>query len=128
LGLRIVRISRAHHGLLERPHAIDVGNSIAKESGSIKAAMMLALSLSLGATECLAAASKQEHVGDLICTIGDASPKAGRIRGLKKHIRAALQKAGGASVPEKASLETVNKHLKPSDQVHMSKALPKIVS
>lgn len=45
----------------------------------MKSATILALSLSLGAADCLAETSKQEHVGDLICTIGDASPKAGML-------------------------------------------------
>lgn len=77
----------------------------------MKTAMMLALSLALGATECLAAASKQEHVGDLTCTIGDASPKAGMIcvfrnknTGLEETYQGSLAKAGGGTVSSKRTL------------------------
>jgi hypothetical protein len=86
----------------------------------MKTAMLMALSLSFNATECLAAASKQEHVGDLICTIGDASPKAGMIcvfrnknTGLEETYQGSLAKAGGASPSSKRTmLWEVNANMK----------------
>ncbi len=69
----------------------------------MKAAMILTLSLSLFATQCLAVSPKQENIGDLICTVGDASPKAGMIcvfrnknTGLEEEYNGSLSNAGAA--------------------------------
>ncbi|WP_291165756.1 DUF992 domain-containing protein [Hyphomicrobium sp.] len=78
---------------------------------------MLALSLSIGTTAGLAAASKLEHVGDLICTVGDQTPKAGMIcvfrnknTGLEETYQGSLSNAGGAKsvTPKRTLLWSVN--------------------
>lgn len=83
----------------------------------MKTAMMLALTLSLGSTASFAANSKQEHVGDLICTVGDASPKAGMIcifrnksTGLEETYQGSLANAGVAKsvMPKRTLLWSVN--------------------
>jgi len=83
----------------------------------MKTAMMLALSLSLGSTACLAAASKHEHVGDLICTVSDQTPKSAMIcvfrnknTGLEETYQGSLANAGvGKSVtPKRTLLWSVN--------------------
>ena len=70
----------------------------------MKAAILLALSLPLGATNSSAAPLKQEHVGDLICTVADQSPKAAMLcvfrnknTGLEETYKGSLAKAGGTS-------------------------------
>lgn len=77
----------------------------------MKIAMILGLSLSFCTAQCLAAPSRNEHVGDLICTVGDASPKAGMIcvfrnksTGLEESYQGSLAKAGGGSVSSKRTL------------------------
>lgn len=83
----------------------------------MKTAIMLALSLSVGTTASLAAASKQEHVGDLICTVGDQTPKAGMIcifrnknTGLEETYQGSLASASAAksATPQRTLLWTVN--------------------
>ncbi|MBS0239337.1 MAG: DUF992 domain-containing protein [Proteobacteria bacterium] len=79
---------------------------------------MLALLLSLGSTACLAAAaSKSEHVGDLICAVGDQTPKAGMIcvfrnknTGLEETYQGSLANAGVAKsvTPKRTMLWSVN--------------------
>lgn len=70
----------------------------------MKTAILLALSVSLGATNSLASPSKEEHVGDLICTVAKQSPKAAMLcvfrnknTGLEETYNGILAKAGGAS-------------------------------
>ncbi|WP_290995706.1 DUF992 domain-containing protein [Hyphomicrobium sp.] len=78
---------------------------------------MLALALSFGSTASLAAAAKHEHVGDLICTVGDQSPKAAIIcvfrnknTGLEETYQGSLANAGVAKsvTPKRTLLWTVN--------------------
>lgn len=87
----------------------------------MKTTMILALSLSLGVTHGLAAASEEEHVGELICTVGDQAPKAGMIcvfrnksTGLEETYQGNLTKAGGAASksPSRTMLWTVNANTK----------------
>jgi len=82
----------------------------------MKTTMILTLSIALGATNAFADAPKQEHVGDLICTLGDQSPKAGMLcvfrnktTGLEETYQGNLTKAGGGQESStKTMLWTVN--------------------
>jgi hypothetical protein len=82
----------------------------------MKTTMILALSIALGATNAMADTPKQEHIGDLICTLGDQSPKAGMIcvfrnknTGLEETYQGNLTKAGGTlEAPKRTMLWTVN--------------------
>jgi hypothetical protein len=83
----------------------------------MKAATILALTMSLGATNSLASPSKEEHVGDLICTVAKQSPKAAMIcifrnnnTGLEETYTGSVANAGGASSvsPQRTLLWAVN--------------------
>lgn len=70
----------------------------------MKTPLILALSASLCASNSLASPSKEEHVGDLICTVADQSPKASMLcvfrnknTGLEETYKGSLAKASGAS-------------------------------
>jgi hypothetical protein len=71
----------------------------------MKSISALALALSVTATSTFAASSsKDEHVGDLICTVGEQTPKAGMLcvfrnktTGLEETYEGQLSKAGGGS-------------------------------
>src|SRR5262245_55821000 len=77
----------------------------------MKTSMMLALSLTVAATPSIAAPSKPEHVGDLICSVGDASPKAGMLcvysnktQGREEAYQGSLANAGAGSFSSRRTL------------------------